>query len=109
MKSKLTVDAERRLRMYINSRFRFYPKTREILDVREELYSMMCDRYYDGLAADGIAQKICRVHHTDHGQRLFRKAKRQSGKLALSAPLREAPPKEGQRTAKRGEQEKQPR
>lgn len=48
---KNIADAEKRLRAYVNSKFRFYPKTREILDVREELYSMMCDRYHDGVSS----------------------------------------------------------
>lgn len=36
-----------KLRMYINRKFLLYPKTNGILELREELFSMMCDRYDD--------------------------------------------------------------
>lgn len=38
---------EERLRKYVNRKFRMYPKTRDIVELREELYSMMCDKYED--------------------------------------------------------------
>ena len=38
---------ETRLRKYINKKFRLYPKTTEILEVREELFSIMMDKYND--------------------------------------------------------------
>lgn len=40
---------EKKLRKYINRKFRFYPKTDKILEVREELYSIMLDKYHDCL------------------------------------------------------------
>lgn len=36
-----------KLRKYINKKFRLYPKTKEILEVREELYSIILDKYND--------------------------------------------------------------
>ncbi|MEG1108178.1 MAG: hypothetical protein RSD32_01565 [Oscillospiraceae bacterium] len=38
---------EQKLRRYIDRKFYIYPKTKEILELREELYSMMCDKYRD--------------------------------------------------------------
>lgn len=38
---------EMKLRSYIDRKFFAYPKTKEIVELREELYSMMCDKYND--------------------------------------------------------------
>jgi hypothetical protein len=38
---------ENKLRKYINKKFRMYPKTKEILEVREELFSIILDKYND--------------------------------------------------------------
>jgi len=38
---------EMKLRSYINRKFFMYPKTKEIVELREELYSMMVDKYND--------------------------------------------------------------
>jgi hypothetical protein len=38
---------ENKLRKYINKKFRLYPKTKEILEVREELFSIIVDKYRD--------------------------------------------------------------
>lgn len=40
---------EQKLRKYIDRKFYMYPKTNEIVELREELYSMMLDKYNDGL------------------------------------------------------------
>ena len=40
---------ENKLRKYINKKFHLYPKTKEFVEVREELYSIMLDKYYDCL------------------------------------------------------------
>ena len=40
---------EIKLRKYINSKFRLYPKTKEIIEVREELYSIALDKYNDSI------------------------------------------------------------
>lgn len=42
---------ENKLRKHINKKFRLYPKTTEILEVREELYSIMLDKYRDCIEA----------------------------------------------------------
>lgn len=42
---------EKKLRKFINRKFFLYPKTDKIVEVREELYSIMLDQYYDCLAA----------------------------------------------------------
>jgi len=36
-----------KLRVYIDRKFLLYPKTTGIIELREELYSMMCDKYDD--------------------------------------------------------------
>lgn len=41
---------EKKLRKYINRKFFLYPKTDKIIEVREELFSIMLDRYRDCLA-----------------------------------------------------------
>lgn len=38
-----------KLRIYINRKFFIYPKTTGIMELREELFSMMCDKYDDCL------------------------------------------------------------
>jgi hypothetical protein len=38
---------QNKLRKYINRKFRLYPKTKEILEVREELFSIILDKYND--------------------------------------------------------------
>lgn len=38
---------QNKLRKYINKKFRLYPKTKEILEVREELFSITLDKYND--------------------------------------------------------------
>jgi len=38
---------QNKLRKYINKKFRLYPKTKEILEVREELFSIVLDKYND--------------------------------------------------------------
>jgi hypothetical protein len=38
---------QNKLRKYINKKFRLYPKTKEILEVREELFSIIFDKYND--------------------------------------------------------------
>lgn len=45
---------EKKLRKYINKKFFLYPKTTEIIEVREELYSIMLDKYKDCLN-DGMS------------------------------------------------------
>lgn len=47
---------EKKLRKYINRKFFLYPKTEKILEVREELYSIMLDHYNDCLAS-GISKE----------------------------------------------------
>lgn len=42
---------QNKLRKYINKKFRLYPKTNEILEVREELYSIISDKYNDCIQA----------------------------------------------------------
>jgi hypothetical protein len=42
---------EKKLRKYINRKFFLYPKTDKIIEVREELYSIMLDQYNDCLAS----------------------------------------------------------
>ena len=44
------------LKKYAWRKFRRYPKTKEITDLREELYSMMCDKFDDCVAA-GLDEK----------------------------------------------------
>ena len=44
------------LRKYACKKFKRYPKTKEILELREELYSMMCDKY-DDCIAQGMNEK----------------------------------------------------
>ena len=44
------------LKKYAWRKFRRYPKTKEITDLREELWSMMCDKYDDCVAA-GMEEK----------------------------------------------------
>ena len=48
------------LRKYICKRFRRYPKTKEILELREELYSMMCDKFDDCVAQGGSEKESLR-------------------------------------------------
>ena len=38
---------EQKLRKFINRKFFLYPKTEKIIEVREELYSIMLDKYHD--------------------------------------------------------------
>lgn len=40
---------QNKLRKYINKKFRLYPKTKEILEVREELFSIVLDKYNDSI------------------------------------------------------------
>jgi len=40
---------QNKLRKYINKKFRLYPKTKEILEVREELFSIILDKYNDSI------------------------------------------------------------
>ena len=40
---------KKKLEKYINRKFLLYPKTRDILEVRDELYSIVLDRYNDCL------------------------------------------------------------
>lgn len=40
---------QNKLRKYINKKFRLYPKTKEILEVREELFSIILDKYNDSV------------------------------------------------------------
>lgn len=47
---------EEKLKRYINRKFLLYPKTKEILEVRDELYSIMLDKYNDCLNM-GITQE----------------------------------------------------
>lgn len=49
---------ERKLRKYINRKFFLYPKTEKIIEVREELYSIMLDKYNDCLAS-GVDKEEC--------------------------------------------------
>lgn len=42
---------QNKLRKYINKKFRLYPKTKEILEVREELFSIILDKYNDSILA----------------------------------------------------------
>lgn len=44
------------LKKYAWHKFRGYPKTREITELRDELYSMMCDRYDDCIAS-GMSER----------------------------------------------------
>lgn len=47
---------EGKLKKYINRKFMLYPKTKDILEVREELYSIVLDRYRDCLNS-GMSQE----------------------------------------------------
>jgi len=38
---------QNKLRKYVNKKFRLYPKTKEIIEVREELYSIILDKFND--------------------------------------------------------------
>lgn len=49
---------EKKLRKYINRKFFLYPKTEKIIEVREELYSLMVDKYKDCLAS-GTEKEEC--------------------------------------------------
>jgi hypothetical protein len=49
---------EKRLRKYINRKFFFYPKTDKIIEVREELFSLMLDKYTDCLES-GLPKDEC--------------------------------------------------
>lgn len=49
---------EKKLRKYINKKFFFYPKTDKIIEVREELFSLMLDKYTDCLES-GLAKDEC--------------------------------------------------
>jgi hypothetical protein len=40
---------QNKLRKYINKKFRLYPKTKEVIEVREELYSIILDKYNDSI------------------------------------------------------------
>ncbi len=40
---------EEKLKEYVNRKFRLYPKTKEIVEIRDELYSIMIDKYNDCL------------------------------------------------------------
>jgi len=46
-----------KLRKYINRKFFLYPKTKEIIEVREELYSIMLDKYNDCLHSGMSAEE----------------------------------------------------
>jgi len=48
---------EKKLRKYISRKFLFYPKTKEIIEVREELYSIMLDKYNDCLLSGMSAEE----------------------------------------------------
>lgn len=39
-----------KLKKYVYGKFRHYPKTKEITELRDELYSMTCDKYEDCLS-----------------------------------------------------------
>lgn len=47
---------EKKLRKYIERKFYLYPKTNEIVELREELYSMMQDKYNDCLK-EGLSEE----------------------------------------------------
>lgn len=47
-----------RIDSYLNKKFRLYPKTQEILELREELYSMMNDKFNDCIA-NGLSEEEC--------------------------------------------------
>lgn len=44
-----------KLRAYVNKKFQLYPKTIQIIELREELYSMMCDKY-DDCRGEGLSE-----------------------------------------------------
>jgi hypothetical protein len=46
-----------KIRSYVNKKFFVYPKTNEIIELREELYSMMCDKY-DDCSTQGLSPEI---------------------------------------------------
>jgi len=48
---------ERKIRKLLNRKFFMYPKTDKIIEVREELYTIMVDKYNDCLAA-GMAPEV---------------------------------------------------
>ena len=50
-----------KLRNYINRKFFIYPKTTGIVELREELFSMMCDKYDDCLTS-GMPKTACYKH-----------------------------------------------
>ena len=56
---------ENKLRKYIEKKFFMYPKTNEIVELREELYSMMQDKYNDclneGLSAEQSYQEAISI------------------------------------------------
>lgn len=48
---------ENKLRKYINKKFRLYPKTKEILEVKEELFSIITDKYNDCIQS-GVTEEL---------------------------------------------------
>lgn len=51
---------ENKLRKHINKKFKIYPKTKEIVEVREELFSIMLDKYNDCLQSGETAEESYR-------------------------------------------------
>lgn len=88
---------EEKLRRYVDRKFRLYPKTREITELREELYSMMRDKYRD-CESSGLPKKESykqaltfmedyklAIREVEAGSRFGGMKKKMAGSLAFSA------------------------
>jgi hypothetical protein len=88
---------EEKLKRYVDRKFRLYPKTREITEFREELYSMMRDKYRDcqnsGLSKQASYKQALTfmenykraIREVETGSRLSALRKKFIGFLAFSA------------------------
>lgn len=88
---------EQKLRSYIDRKFRIYPKTDEIVELREELFSMMRDKYRDcqnsGMSKEQSYKKALSfmdnykqaIREVETGSKLGALWKKFIGSLAFSA------------------------
>lgn len=88
---------EEKLRRYVDGKFRLYPKTAEILELREELYSMMRDKFRDcqssGMSKEASYKQALTfmedyklaIREVETGSRLGALRKKTIGALAFSA------------------------
>ena len=58
---------KKKLEKYINRKFLLYPKTRDILEVRDELYSIVLDRYNDCLNWEWTKKQAINGHRDNGG------------------------------------------